>query len=474
VHTRQVAGENVEIVHYADGTDAPGWTQKAGVIEREIADGRGQLAAIRSGSQTKLQISDLHGDVIAEVPNQANPPRPTELPHQDVFGVPPALPATPQIQGLASRNFGLDWPDSQINLERPDVQPGDLLLTEVFADDGATVAMPPGWTPVEGGSMEVGPSSIHVFSRVVGPGDPVVYSIEFSVPGWHHAGMKAFRGLDPARPLTATTTPELGIPSITPEAQNSWISVFNGADFSSVDYVSPWLWMENPPENSFVYANSAITDGGDGSYGATSVYSSNVGPLSAGVGTPVHWMGYDFGAQLQGSGTITVEMAPPAGPPLPSGTGNRYRFQGAKQRATATVTGAITMGARVYLPQLGRFLQVDPVYGGSANPYDYAFQDPVNVFDPDGKSSTVCEWIAKVLICTVLGGAGGKPDPDDHPLHPPHRPPEEEPVGGGKKPPSGGAKFLPPPKRPPRKFLSPDARDRNVAAERSRRIQQVA
>lgn len=42
------------------------------------------------------------------------------------------------------------------------------------------------------------------------------------------------------------------------------------------------------------------------------------------------------------------------------------------------------MGARVYLPTLGRFLQVDPVEGGTDNTYVYA-NDPVNEFDLDGR-----------------------------------------------------------------------------------------
>jgi hypothetical protein len=42
------------------------------------------------------------------------------------------------------------------------------------------------------------------------------------------------------------------------------------------------------------------------------------------------------------------------------------------------------MGARVHVPQLGGFLEVDPVLGGSANDYDYANADPINNFDLDG------------------------------------------------------------------------------------------
>ena len=43
------------------------------------------------------------------------------------------------------------------------------------------------------------------------------------------------------------------------------------------------------------------------------------------------------------------------------------------------------MGARVYIPVLGRFLQVDPIEGGTDNNYVYA-NDPVNQFDLDGKA----------------------------------------------------------------------------------------
>ncbi|WP_194838790.1 PA14 domain-containing protein [Nocardia sp. XZ_19_369] len=46
---------------------------------------------------------------------------------------------------------------------------------------------------------------------------------------------------------------------------------------------------------------------------------------------------------------------------------------------------ALEMGARTYLPVLGRFLQVDPILGGSANNYDYVNADPINSLDLTGE-----------------------------------------------------------------------------------------
>jgi RHS repeat-associated protein len=95
----------------------------------------------------------------------------------------------------------------------------------------------------------------------------------------------------------------------------------------------------------------------------------------------------------------------------------RYGFLGEAQRSADNTGGFVTMGVRLYNPVTGRFLQTDPVYGGSANAYDYGNQDPINQFDLTGTLSYWTKLALKGLayglsftsgkLCRALGPGWG-------------------------------------------------------------------
>ncbi len=64
-----------------------------------------------------------------------------------------------------------------------------------------------------------------------------------------------------------------------------------------------------------------------------------------------------------------------------SAIGNRFGFTG---RELDSDTGLYYYRARYYSPELGRFLQTDPLGIDDENPYTYCSNDPVNYIDPYG------------------------------------------------------------------------------------------
>jgi RHS repeat-associated protein len=65
----------------------------------------------------------------------------------------------------------------------------------------------------------------------------------------------------------------------------------------------------------------------------------------------------------------------------------KYSWLGSIQVPTELSSGVASMGVRSYVPQLGRFLQPDPIPGGSANAYNYTFGDPLNETDSTGEAA---------------------------------------------------------------------------------------
>jgi RHS repeat-associated protein len=92
------------------------------------------------------------------------------------------------------------------------------------------------------------------------------------------------------------------------------------------------------------------------------------------------------------AGTWTDEYGIPLGTPV------RYDYLGTQQIKRDGNSGLMLMGQRAYNPETGRFLQTDPIIGGSSNNYDYTNGDPINGTDLTGQSSCkecdVWIWVA--------------------------------------------------------------------------------
>jgi RHS repeat-associated protein len=139
-------------------------------------------------------------------------------------------------------------------------------------------------------------------------------------------------------------------------------------------------------------------DTGAATLSATRYVAGLDGDLAAaithtGTATSARWQLVNLHGDVVSSAADDPALTTPDGPSLDadefgnphSATTARYGWLGGKQRSTDALAGLVLMGVRLYDPVLGRFLQVDPVPGGSANAYDYANQDPINNFDLDGR-----------------------------------------------------------------------------------------
>jgi RHS repeat-associated protein len=104
---------------------------------------------------------------------------------------------------------------------------------------------------------------------------------------------------------------------------------------------------------------------------------------------------------------LEIDSYDPYGAPA---LGNAVRFQFTGQ-VSLPEAGLYYYRARMYSPQLGRFIQTDPVgYKGDLDLYTYVGNDPLDKTDPSGNEG---EFLAMRLVLATAGADAVTPDPSD-------------------------------------------------------------
>ena len=214
----------------------------------------------------------------------------------------------------------------------------------------------------------------------------LAYQPDSQVKSISQAGIVKTFTQDPLGRNVATVETSTGSPTVTT------VNYFDDASDSPAWSVDSGLkWTRNISD--LAGGLSVLSSGTASSTAATStktLTSSSV-QLTDMHGDVVTTMETTAGANTPTSTSAFDEYGVIVGSPTPTPT--TYGWLGSRQRGTAS-NGLILMGVRLYNPTTGRFLQADPVPGGTPAPFAYPV-DPILGYDVSGCED--CESIANTL-----------------------------------------------------------------------------
>ncbi len=108
--------EGTEVFHYADTSDAPAWTIRGSAWNRNIVGIGGELTAIQdSGSGTTLQLTNLHGDVVATASLSQSATKLLATFESDEFGN-PKQSGPPRFGWLGGKQRRVELPSGVIQM----------------------------------------------------------------------------------------------------------------------------------------------------------------------------------------------------------------------------------------------------------------------------------------------------------------------------------------------------------------------